>query len=57
MHVGHDLLDETELPLEKKIIRGRPKQLKDTTRQNDQKYLQNYYMENLNAKLINYKKK
>ena len=38
MHVGHDLLEESELPPEKKSIRGRPKKLFDTTRQYDKDF-------------------
>ena len=51
MHVGHDLLEESELPPEKKSIRGRPKKLFDTTRQYDKDYFQNYYMKNLKCEI------
>ena len=43
MHVGHEVLDESELPPEKKSIRGRPKKLIDTTRHYDKEYFKTYY--------------
>ena len=53
MHVGHDLLDESKLPPERKrSSEGDQKKLIDTTRQYDKEYFQNYYTNNLKCKIL-----
>ena len=51
MHVGHEVIEETELPPEKKSIRGRPKKLEETPKQYDKEYFQKYYLKNLKCEI------